>query len=293
MSLFLSQLFVGIGNGVVYASVAIALVLIFRTTGILNFAQGEMALFSTYVTWKLTSHHVPVVLAIVLAMAFSFVAGALIERILIRPVENASPLTVVIVTLGMFLAINSLAQLIFGTDEKQLPSAFPNHQWRLAHTTITEQTIGLVLVLVAECLLLYLLFQRTRLGLAMRAVADNSESARLVGISSAAMLMLGWALAAALGALAGAMVVPTQPALVPSSMQSVLVFSFAAAALGGFDSMIGAVVGGLVVGIADAMTTQYVGFLSQIELVVPFGLILIVLLFRPNGLFGRSVVERV
>ena len=293
MGLFLSQLLVGLGNGVVYASVAIALVLIFRTTGILNFAQGEMALFATYVTWKLTTFHLPVVLCIVISMAISFVAGAIIERVLIRPVEDASPLTVVIVTLGMFLAINSLAQLVFGTDEKQLPSPFPADQWRVAGTTVTAQTVGLVGVLVAECLLLYLLFQRTKLGLALRAVADNSESAGLVGINSAMMLLLGWAMAAAIGALAGAMVVPTQPALVPSSMQSVLVLSFAAAALGGFDSVLGAVVGGLVVGVAEAMTTQYVGFLSQIELVVPFAIILLVLLFRPNGLFGHTVVERV
>jgi branched-chain amino acid transport system permease protein len=144
-----------------------------------------------------------------------------------------------------------------------------------------------------ECLVLYILFQRTKLGLAFRAVANNVESSRLVGINSGLMLMLGWGMAAALGALAGAMVVPTQPALVPSSMQSVLVLSFAAAALGGFDSPLGAVVGGLVVGVADAMTHQYIDVLDQIELVVPFALILLVLLFRPNGLFGKTVVERV
>jgi branched-chain amino acid transport system permease protein len=293
VDLFLSQLFIGIGNGVVYASVALALVLIFRTTGILNFAQGEMALFSTYITWKFTDHGMPVVLAIILSMAISFIGGMIIERVLIRPVEKASPLTIVIVTLGMFLAINSLAQLIFGTDEKQLPSPFPSHRYHVLGTTLTAQTIGLVAVLAVECLVLYLLFQRTKLGLAFRGVANNVESSRLVGINSGLMLMLGWGMAAALGALAGAMVVPTQPALVPSSMQSVLVLSFAAAALGGFDSPLGAVVGGLVVGVADAMTHQYIDALDQIELVVPFALILLVLLFRPNGLFGKTVVERV
>ncbi len=283
----------GVANGVVYASVALALVLIFRTTGILNFAQGEMALFATYFTWKLTTYGLPVVACIAISMATSFVAGALIERILIRPVEQASPLTVVIVTLGMFLAINSLAQLIFGTGQQQLPSAFPKKQVDLAGASLTAQTAGLVAVLVVECLLLYLILQRTKLGLGLRAVASNPESARLVGINSGLMLMFGWALSAGLGALAGAMVVPTQPALVPSSMQSVLVLSFAAAALGGFDSSLGAVVGGLVVGVADALTHQYVTGLKQIELVVPFAIILVVLLFRPNGLFGRTVVERV
>jgi branched-chain amino acid transport system permease protein len=193
----------------------------------------------------------------------------------------------------MFLAINSLAQLVFGTDEKQLPSAFPAHRYHFAGTTITAQTIGLVAVLAIECLLLYILFQRTKVGLAFRAVANNVESSRLVGINSGRMLMLGWGLAAALGALAGALVVPTQPALVPSSMQQVLVLSFAAAALGGFDSPLGAVVGGLIVGVADAMTHQYIDPLNQIELVVPFALIMIVLLVKPNGLFGKTVVERV
>jgi branched-chain amino acid transport system permease protein len=293
VDLFLSQLFIGIGNGAVYASVALALVLIFRTTGILNFAQGEMALFSTYITWKFTEHGMPVVVAILLSMAISFVGGMIIERVLIRPVESASPLTIVIVTLGMFLAINSLAQLVFGTNEKQLPSPFPSRRYHFLGTTITAQTIGLVAVLAVECLVLYVLFQRTKVGLAFRAVANNVESSRLVGINSGLMLMLGWGMAAALGALAGAMVVPTQPALVPSSMQSVLVLSFAAAALGGFDSPLGAVVGGLVVGVADSMTHQYVDMLNQIELVVPFGLILLVLLFRPNGLFGKTVIERV
>lgn len=293
MGLFLQQVFNGIGNGVVYASVAMALVLIFRTTGILNFAQGEMALFSTYVTWSLNDHGLPIWIAIFVSMALSFVAGGLIERVIIRPVEKASALTIVIVTIGMFLAINSLAQLIFGTGQHQLPSPFPDAQWSFLGATLTAQTVGLVLVLGIECALLWLLFQRTKLGLGLRAVSSNPESARLVGINSGRMLMLGWALAAALGALAGAMIVPTQPALVPSSMQSVLVLSFAAAALGGFDSPLGAVVGGLIVGVADALTHQYFHAVSQVELVVPLGIILLVLLIRPNGLFGRSVVERV
>jgi branched-chain amino acid transport system permease protein len=294
VSLFLAQLFNGLDNGVVYASVALALVLIFRTTGVLNFAQGEIALFFTYVTYQLT-HNLgwPIVAAIAGSMALAFVTGGLIERLLIRPVEKASPLTIVIVTLGMFLAINSLAQLIYGTKERQLPSAFPHKSWHIAGTALTATTVGLVGVLAVECLLLYLLLQKTRIGLALRAVANNPDSSRLVGINTGRMLMFGWALAAALSALAGAMVVPTQPALVASSLQSVLVLSFAAAALGGFDSPLGAVVGGLIVGVADAMTHQYIGPLKQIELVLPFGIILLVLLFRPNGLFGRSVVERV
>ena len=293
MDLFFSQLFNGIGNGVVYASVALALVLIFRSTGLLNFAQGEMAVFSTFLAWKFTGE-MPVAAAIGLAMAISFVAGAVIERVLIRPVEEArSPLNVVIVTLGMFLAINSLAQLAFGTDPQTMPSLFPAGSVDVGVADLQKDVIGLAAVLAAECVLLYILLQKTKLGLMLRGVASNPESSRLVGINSGAMLMFGWAISAAIGALAGAMVAAQRTGFDASLMQQVLVFAFAAAALGGFDSPLGAVIAGLIVGIADALTIQYVDFLDGIEVIVPLGLILGVLLVRPTGLFGRRTVERV
>lgn len=293
MALFFTQLLGGIQNGVVYASLAIALVLIFRSTGILNFAQGEMALFSTYIVWKFTSHGMPVWIAILIAMAISFVGGALIERVVIRPVERSSPLVVVIVTIGMFLAINSLTQLEFGSGQQVLPNAYPQHTWRPGGVLVNSDTLVLVGVLAVECALLFFLLQRTKLGLAFRGVASNPESSRLLGVPVGRVLMIGWGLAAAVGALAGALVIPTTPALVPSSMQEILVFAFAAAALGGFDSVLGAVVGGLIVGVADALTTGYVHALQGIDLLVPFGLILLVLLFRPAGLFGTARVDRV
>lgn len=293
MALFFTQFLAGVQNGAVYASLAIALVLIFRTTGVLNFAQGEMALFSTYVVWKLTTSGMPVWVAILLAMAISFVGGALIERVVLRPVEQAPPLVVVIVTIGMFLAFNSLTQLVFGNTQKVLPSAYPQHTWRPGGVLVSSDTLVLVAVLAVECLLLYLLLQRTKLGLAFRGVAGNPEQSRLLGVPVGRILMLGWGLAAAVGALAGALVIPTTPGLVPSSMQEILVFAFAAAALGGFDSLLGAVVGGMIVGVADALTTGYVHALRGIDLLVPFGLILLVLLFRPAGLFGTTQVERV
>jgi branched-chain amino acid transport system permease protein len=293
--LFFSQVANGIANGVVYASIALALVLIYRSTGLLNFAQGEMALFSTYVAWKFsTLDKMPVVVAILLAMALSFIAGAVIERVLIRPVEHArSELNVVIVTLGMFLALNALAQLFFGTDPQQMPSAFPAGRVDLGVTEVGKDVIGLAVVLIIESLLIYLLLQRTKLGLKLRAVASNSESARLVGINAGAMLMLGWALAAALGAAAGSFVAAQRTGFDASLMQGVLVYAFAAAALGGFDSPLGAIIAGLVVGIADALTIQYVDFLDGIEVALPLILILVVLLVRPTGLFGRRTVERV
>lgn len=296
MDLFLEQVLNGVGNGVVYASVALALVLIFRTTGLLNFAQGEMALFSTYVSWKLTtSTDLPVLAAIGISMAIAFVGGAVIERVLIRPVEEGrSPLNVVIVTLGMFLAFNSLAQLVFGTDPEVMPSPFPQGSVDVGSIRINKETIGLAIVLAVECLALFLLLQKTKLGLSIRAVASNPDSSRLVGINAGVMLMFGWALAAALGALAGSLVAGYENrGLDASLMQTVLVFALAAAALGGFDSPLGAVVAGLFVGVANALTIQYVDFLDGIELVVPLGLVLVVLLVRPTGLFGRRTVERV
>jgi branched-chain amino acid transport system permease protein len=293
MDLFLSQTMNGIGQGVIYASLALALVLIYMTTGILNFAQGEMALFSTYVTWWLTERGLPVWLSILISVVLAFIGGAAVERFVMRPVERSSPLVIVIVTIGLFLAFNSLSQVIFGVEAEAVPRAYPNENWELGGVIIEADTLVLVGVLALECLLLYLLLQKTKIGLALRAVASNPESSRLVGVSVGMMLMLGWGLAAAFGAVAGSLVVPTTTALTAASMQSILVFAFAAAALGGFDSPVGAVVGGLIVGVANALTTEYVDRLDGIELVVPFGLILLVLLFRPAGLFGKVHVERV
>jgi branched-chain amino acid transport system permease protein len=318
MELFLRYLLNGVGNGAVYASIALALVLIFRTTGLLNLAQGEMALFSTYLGWALTATGVTVLgvkvlpgeLAIGWAIAISVVLsmglGAAIERFLIRPVHgpDKSPLNVLIVMLGLFLGLNALAQLWFSDDAEPMPKPWPsnpsagsptgsNKYWQVGDLRIQASTVALVIMLAVVCGLLYILFQRTKVGLMLRAVASNPDSARLVGINSSRMLMLGWALAAGLGALAGCFVAAERGSVNPGLMAVVLVYAFSAAALGGFDSPVGAVVGGMVVAIAEAMTTGYVKSLSTIELVVPFGLILLVLLVRPTGLFGRKVIERV
>ncbi|MGN6694301.1 MAG: branched-chain amino acid ABC transporter permease [Aquihabitans sp.] len=298
MDLFFDQLMNGIGNGAVYASVALALVIIFRTTGLLNFAQGEMALFSTFVTWWLTERGLSIWPALLGSMVFSFFAGAVIERLIIRPVEKAkNPLNLVIVTLGLFLAINAICQLLFikpGQDQVEMPLMFPKGGYTVLGLDIPKAIIGRAIVLAVECLVLYLLLQKTKIGLALRAVASNPDSSRLVGINPGNMLMLGWGIAAVLGAIAGTMAASRGTGGFDTSlMQQVLVYALAAAALGGFDSPLGAVIGGLIVGIARSLTIQYVDFLSGIELVVPLGLIFVVLLVRPNGLFGRNIVERV
>jgi branched-chain amino acid transport system permease protein len=293
MQLFIEQVLNGIGNGVVYGSVALALVLIFRTTGVLNFAQGEMALFSTYISWKLTTWGLPVVGAIAISMAISFIAGALIERTLIRPMEGRSALNVVIITLGLFLGLNSLVQLLFGTDPQQMPSPFPEGSISLGDTRVQKETIGLIVVLLVECLFLWFLLNRTKLGLKLRAVASNPDSARLHGIRAGSMLMLGWGMAAALGAVAGSLVASERTGFDSSLMQAILVYALAAAALGGFDSIWGAVICGILVGVADALTIQYVDALDGIEIVLPLALIMVVLVVMPNGLFGKRTVERV
>lgn len=295
MELFLDQLANGVSSGVIYASVALSLVIIYRTTGLLNFAQGEMAMFSAFVTWWLTDKGLGIWLALVVSTALAFIAGAAIERLLIRPVMRTNnSLNVVIVTLGLFLGVNAVAALIFikpGREALAMPAMFPTDEIM----GVDARTVGLAVLLAVQCLLLWLLLQKTKLGLALRGVASNEDSAALVGIKPGQMLMIGWGLAAALGAIAGSATASTAAngAFDVSLMQQVLVYSFAAAALGGFDSMLGAVVGGLIVGVVNAMTIQYVHFLEGIELVVPFALILGVLLVRPNGLFGRKIVERV
>jgi branched-chain amino acid transport system permease protein len=208
---------------------------------------------------------------------------------------SKNPLNVVIVTLGLFLAINALCQLIFikpGREAVQMPLMFPTGD--LPVLGIQKAIVGRIIVLALECLFLYVLLQKTRIGLKLRAVASNPESAKLLGVNPGTMLMLGWALAAVLGAIAGTMAASRGTGGFDTSlMQQVLVYAFAAAALGGFDSPVGAVVGGLIVGVANSLTIQYVGFLEGIELVVPLGLIFVVLLVKPNGLFGRTIVERV
>lgn len=299
MELFLEQVFNGVQNGVGYAAVALALVIVFRTTGLFNFAQGEMAMLSTFVTWQL-SKAMPIGLALLLGMALSFVAGALVERTLIRPMEaKGNPLGTVIITIGLFIGLNALIQLIWPpsqaqSDPFQMPKPFPTgDSIQIAGANLSRFTIWFVIILLAECLLLYLLLQKTKVGLSLRAVASNQESSKLVGIDVGTMLMIGWGLAAAIGSLAGAVLASRSNQFDVSMMQFILAYAFAAAALGGFDSPLGAVVAGFIVGVAEALAITYVDAVEGIPIVVPLLLIFFVLLLRPQGMFGRKVVERV
>ena len=292
MAEFIQVVVDGIATGSVYGALALALVLIFRSTGIVNFAQGEMAMFSTFVAWGIHQAGVPLGLALLGAFAFSFVAGAVLERVVIRPFEGGEPLTLVIVTLGLFLLVNSAAGWIWGFNNRSFPSAFPDSSLTIAGAHLDVESLGMVAVLIAVVGLLYLLFQRTGVGLAMRAAALDPSASRLVGVRVGRMLMLGWGLAALLGALAGVLVAP-RLFLDPNLMGGVLVYAFAAAALGGFDSAIGAVVGGWIIGVSESLAGTYVGFIgADLKILVPLAIIFVVLLLRPAGLFGSPEVAR-
>jgi branched-chain amino acid transport system permease protein len=292
MERFIQVLVDGVATGSIYAAVALALVLIFRSTGIVNFAQGEMAMFSTFGAWALYEAGVPLGLAVLTILALSFLAGMVLERVVIRHFEGGEVLTLVIVTLGLFILLNSLAGWIWGFENRAFPSLFSDDAVTVGGVRLSVESLGIVAVLLGVVGLLFLLFQRTKIGLAMRAAALNPESSALVGVRVGTMLMVGWGLAAALGALAGVLVAP-RLFLDVNLMGSVLIYAFAAAALGGFDSALGAVVGGWVIGVSENLAGTYVDFIgSDLKILVPLGIIFVVLLVRPAGLFGTREVAR-
>jgi branched-chain amino acid transport system permease protein len=293
MERFIETIIDGIATGSIYGALALALVLIYRATGIVNFAQGEMAMFSTFIAWGLIEAGIAVGLAALITLAVSLVGGMVIERVIIRPFEGGQELTLVVVTLGLFILINGLARWIWGPQNRGFPSLFPDDTIAAGGIETSVEALALVAVLLGVAGVLYLIFQRTRLGLAMRAAAVNPEASRTVGIPVGRMLMLGWGMAAVCGAVAGILVAP-RLFLDPNLMGPVIIYSFAAATLGGFDSPFGAVLGGWIIGVAEALAGGYVDFIGQdLKILVPLGVILAVLLVRPQGLFGSPEVARV
>jgi branched-chain amino acid transport system permease protein len=289
---FIQVIIDGWATGSLYGALALAVVLIYRSTGLVNFAQGEMAMFSTFVAWGLIEAGLPLGVALLATLALSFLGGMIVERVLIRPVEGGEVLTLVIVTLGLFILINSLAGWIWGFGNRSFPSVFPDDTLAVAGVNVAVESLGIVAVLIAVVGVLFLVFERTKIGLAMRATAMNPDSSRLVGISVGRTLMIGWGIAALVGAIAGALIAP-RLFLDVNFMGSVLIYSFAAATLGGFDSPGGAVIGGWVVGIAENLAGTYIDFVgSELKILVPLLVILVVLLFRPTGLFGSAEVAR-
>lgn len=295
-SLFIERIVNGLAEGSIFAMLALSLVVVFRATGQLNFAQGEIGLFGAYLVSTLTLSGLPVGVAILIAMAVGFVLAAALERVVIRPIERRNPGAVVVAAIGLFLGLNQLHSLIWGPDARSLPSLFPSGPddfFRLFGAPVYWQRFGIFLTLLVLLALLWLLFNRTKVGLAMRAVANNAESAGLTGIRVGWVLMIGWGLAAAISVLAASLLAP-QAGLSTALMFGPFLSASAAATLGGLDSPIGAVVGGLTLGVLKAIIIGYVGFLGgDMVFTVSLVIILVVLLFRPAGLFGSVRVERV
>ena len=282
MTNFFQQVVSGLASGGIYGALALALVLIHRATGVINFAQGEMATFSTYILWTLTQNHGwPYWPALAFTLAVSFAGGFGVHQL------------VVIVTIGLLLLINGAMTWLWSGEVRSVHSPFPTRTIDLAGVAISIQDLGTIGVSVGVVILLGLFFRFTKVGLALRAAATNPAEARLVGVRVPLLLGVGWGLATMLGAIAGALTAPTV-FLDPNMMQAVLIYAFAAAVLGGIDSPVGAVVGGLLLGVALNLLGTYVNFVgADLRLPAALAVILGVLLFRPAGLFGHRVVKRV
>ncbi len=299
MDLFLQRLFDALSNGATYALVAVALVLIFKATTLINFAQGEMGMLGAFFTLQLWLWGLPMWIALFLAMALSALLAAGIERVLIRPFDPADHLPLVIITLGLFLMINAVAAIVWRFDPQAFPNLFGDgNAFSIGGANLGWYTVGTTITIVVVLVILNLLLTRTKIGLAFRAVSSNLESSELVGIRVGPTLQFGWALAAAVGTLAASVFVANPiRQLEPSIMLRVLIFAAAAAALGGLDSLFGAVVGGLAIGFVQSVVVQYLNqwfsFPNTLSLATAVIVLMVVLLFRPAGLFGTAAVERV
>jgi branched-chain amino acid transport system permease protein len=293
MQEFLQQVVSGIANGGIFASLALALVLIYNAMGLVNFAQGEMAMFATFIAITLIDHGLSYWIAFPLTLVIAFVGGVVVQRVVIRPVERAPVLTLVIITLGLATLVNGAAGFLWGYVPRAFPSPVPVRTIDLGGVVASLQDLGVIGVSAAVLVLIYVLLQRTTIGLTMRAAAHHPEAARLLGVRVSWMLALGWGLASAVGAVSGIMVAPVL-LLEPNMMQTIIIYAFAAAVLGGIESPIGAVVGGVIVGVTVNLAGTYLPFVGgDLQLAVALAIIIGVLVLKPNGIFGRPTVRRV
>lgn len=297
MELFVARLFDGLANGSTYALIALALVMIYKATTLINFAQGEMAMFGAFIVLVLaTEQGIPMWIAVLIGMILTAAIGAGIERTLIRPFDPADHLPLVIITLGLFLVFGSLAGIVWRFDPRQFPELFPSGSaLSFGVATLTWYTVCVVATVLAVAGLLTVLLNTTKIGLAFRAVSSNLESSELSGIRVGPTLQFGWAIAAAVGTLAASIYVadPIRQ-LEPTVMARVLIFSAAAAALGGLDSLWGAIIGGIAIGMVQSIVVQYVPFIpNEMSLATAVVVLVLVLVFKPSGLFGTPAVERV
>ncbi|MBA3365898.1 MAG: branched-chain amino acid ABC transporter permease [Actinobacteria bacterium] len=293
MADFLQQVVSGLATGGIYASLALAIVLIHRATRVVNFAQGEMAMVTTYVAWTLIDHGVSYWLSFVLTLALAFVGGVLVHQAVMRPFQDAPVVTAVMVTIGLFILLNGLAAWIWSSEVKAFPSAFSTRPIDVGGVVFSLQDLGVIAVSLGVVAGLFALFRFTKAGLALRAAAFNPATSRLAGVPVGRMLAAGWGLAAVLGAVSGMMVAPSV-FLDPNMMRPVLLYALAAAVLGGLDSPLGALVAGLLLGVLLNLLGAYVDFVgTDLRLPVALAIILAVLLVRPAGLFGSVAARRV
>lgn len=296
MELLLARTFDGLSNGSTYAMIALALVLIFKATTLINFAQGEFAMFGGFIVLVLTFEQgIPMWISVFLAMFLTAIAAAGIERTLIRPFDPSDHLPLVIITLGLFLLVNAVAGIIWRFDPRAFPELFPSgNVFTIGNATLRWYTVFTVITLLATVALLTLLLNKTKVGLAFRAVSSNLESSQLVGIRVGPTLQFGWAIAAAVGTL-GCAVFVADPfrQIQPNVMLTVLIYASAAAALGGLDSLGGAIVGGIAIGMVQSVVVPYSPIPNELALAAAVLVLMIVLLFKPSGLFGTAAVERV
>lgn len=292
MELFIQQVLSGIATGGIYALMALAVVMIYQAIHHLNFAQGEMGMFSTFIAWQLLAWGTPYWATFFLTIAISLIGGALIERIVFRPIRNAPVLSHVVVFIALFAIFNSTAGFIWDFTIKPFPTPFGTTSL-FGEGLIGAHQAGMLGVIAVVLAVLFLFFRYTRVGLALRAAAANPESARLVGVRVGWMTALGWGMASAVGAIAGMMIAPIV-FLEPNMMLSILLYGFAGAVLGGLMSPGGAVVGGFLVGVMENLAGTYIPVVgSEMKLPIALMLIFVVLVFKPTGLFGRRVVQRV
>jgi len=292
MDLFLHQVLAGAATGSIYACLALAIVMIYQTINHLNFAQGEMAMFSTFIAWQLMQWGAPYWVAFAGTAVFSLVAGIAIERVLFRPIHNAPVLSHVVVFIALFAILNSLAGFIWDYNVKSFPTPFGSRSL-FGDGLMSSHDAGMIGVTLAMLVLLYVFFRHTRIGLAMRAAAANPQSARLSGIRVGWMIALGWGMAAAIGAVAGVMIAPVV-FLDPNMMNSILVYGFAGAVAGGLTSPGGAVLGGFAVGVVENLAGTFIPYVGrELKLTIALFIIVVVLTLKPSGLFGRTVVTRV
>jgi len=294
MGQFIQLVIDGFANGSIYASLALALVLVRRSTGMINFAQGAMGVFTTYVALLASNGGaIPSPVAALAALVCGFVVGAFLQWGVVRRFNVRNAQTATVVSIALFMLVTGICGMAWGYVVRDYPSLFPNAVLPIGPAVVSVQSLGTAAVVIVVVVLLQLLFYRTKLGLSLRAVADNPESSQLVGMNVARLLMVGWGLAAVLGALAGVLVAP-KVYLFPQMMDQVLVYALAAAILGGLDSPIGAVIAGWIIGIVEALAGVYVGIIgSDLKIAVPLIAIFVVLLVRPQGLLGRKEVARV